>query len=175
VYYVDRETIRRFEPDQRHVKAEPGYGLLWTEHRPSWVIERWIAREEGITLAGPDPKTLIDPVTTEEFREGARGELVARLANWSGGVWPMKDLAPRASQAYEIETACRALCTIETGMLPSKRAALAWASEHLPPEWRPVFEFAERHHSDDSQDTTEVERVLAFVRYASERATMAAE
>ena len=175
VYYIDRATIRRFEPGQRHVKVEPGYGLFRTEHRTSWVIERSTVREHGVTLAGPDPKTLIDPITVDEMRDAARGELRKRLANWEEGVWPLSDLGHRGSQGFEIETACRALCTVETGAITSKPDALAWARKALPEKWHSLLDFAERYRKDRTQDISRVDEVLSFVRYAVERASMSAE
>lgn len=174
VFYIDRPTIRRFAPGQQHVKAEPGYGLFWAEHRPSWVIERWTAREHGVTLAGPDPKTLIDPVSEDEIRRAAASELRKRRANWEEGVWPLADLGHRGSQGYEIETACRVLCTVETGAITSKPDALAWARGALPEEWHSLLDFAEQYRKDRTQDMTQVDEVLAFVRYAVGRASMSA-
>jgi hypothetical protein len=175
VYYIDRATLRRFAPGQRHVKAEPGFGLFSAEHRPSWVIERWTVREHGVTLTGPDPKTLIDPVTVDEMREAALGELRKRLANWEDGVWPLTDLGHRGSQGFEIETACRVLCTVETGAIASKPDALAWARGALPARWHSLLDFAEAYRKDRTQDPSRVEEVLAFVRFAISRATMTAE
>jgi len=174
-YYIDRETIRRFAPRQRHVKAEPGYGLFRTEHRPSWVIERWTVREHGITLGGPDPKELIDPVSANELREAALGELQQRLANWEAGIWPLSDLVHRGSQGFEIETACRVLLTIETGDIASKRDALAWAGGTLAKEWQSLLDFAERYRKDPTEDPARIQEVLTFVRYALARASMTAE
>jgi predicted nucleotidyltransferase len=172
VYYIDRETIRRFEPGQRHVKAEPGYGLFRTEHRPSWVIERWTVREYGVKLAGPDPKQLIEPVTEHELREAATGELQQRLTNWEEGIWPLSDLGHRGSQGFEIETACRVLLTVESGAVSSKQDALTWARERLPEEWHPLLDLAELYRKDRTQDASCVDQVLSFVRWAVGRASM---
>jgi predicted nucleotidyltransferase len=170
VYYIDRRTIRRFAPGQMHVKAEPGYGLFRTEHRPGWVIERWTVREHGITLAGPDPRELIDPVTVDELRRASLGELQTRLANWENGVWPLADLGHRGSQGFEIETACRALLTVKSGAITSKPEALAWARGELPDEWRPLLDFAERYRKDRTPDASCVDQVLGFMRWAAARA-----
>ena len=41
VYYVDRETIRRFAEGQRHVKVGTGEPFSWRQNRPNWALERW--------------------------------------------------------------------------------------------------------------------------------------
>lgn len=157
------------------MKAEPGYGLFRAEHRPCWVIERWTVRERGITLCGPDPKALIDPVSADRLREAARAELTARIANWESGVWPTSDLGHRGAQGFEIETACRVLHTVETGTIAGKQDALDWARSRLPSEWHPLLDFAERCRKDRTQDPSRVEQVLDFVRWAAEQASMSAE
>ena len=40
-----------------------------------WPIHRHILREQGVVLAGPPPRTLIDPVQPDELREAVRGIL----------------------------------------------------------------------------------------------------
>jgi len=35
--------------------------LIAEEHDRGWVIHRHVVREHGAALAGPDPRTLIDP------------------------------------------------------------------------------------------------------------------
>jgi hypothetical protein len=167
VYYIDRATIRRCQPGQRHMKAEPGYGLFRAEHRRGWVIERWTVREHGITLAGPEPKDLIELVTVDELRVAALAELQTRLANWETGVWPLSDLGLRGSQGFEIETACRVLLTAERGVIASKPDALTWARGVLPERWHALLDFAKRHRKDRTLDFSRVDEVLDFLRWAA--------
>ena len=170
VYYVDRETIRRFEPGQQHVKAEPGFGVYRTEHRAGWVIERWVVREHGVTLAGPDPKTLIEQVSADEMREAALGELRARQRNWAEGTWPREHLAYRGAQGFDVETVCRGRYTMATGKLCTKDEALDWAYDALPAEFRPLIEFARRYRKDWKADETMVEEVLRMLAWAVDTA-----
>lgn len=175
VFYIDRQTVRRWAPGQKHLRVEPDAALHWEAQRANFVIERWVLRERGVTLEGPEPKTLIDPVSVEELREAASGELQSRARNWTDGTWPLSELGHRGAQGFDVETVCRALYTIATGELCSKARAVAWAMETLPPEWRPLLEWSQRYKKDRTQDASRVEEVLAFVRYGAERASMAAE
>lgn len=168
VYYIDRTTLRRFAPSQRHVKIEPGEPLCRTEHRPGWVIERWVVRERGVTLAGPDPKSLIDSVSADELRWAAGEELRARLTNWSGGRWPITEMAHLGAQSFEVETACRALHTVQMGQPSSKREAVAWALGALPERWYELIEWSRRHKKEQTQDPSRVPEVLEFLRWAVE-------
>src|SRR2546427_11235358 len=40
-----------------------------------WIIHRHMLREHGVVLAGPAPRTLIDPVQPSELREAVLGIL----------------------------------------------------------------------------------------------------
>jgi hypothetical protein len=46
----------------------PGDKLHIMEHRAAWIVQRWILRERGITITGPDLKTRIDPVSPGSLR-----------------------------------------------------------------------------------------------------------
>jgi predicted nucleotidyltransferase len=170
VYYIDKPSLRRYRPGQPLVRVEPGFGLYRTEERPNWVLERWTVRERGIVLLGPDPKTLIDPVSPQEIREAAVGELRQRLQNWRDGTWPRSELLHRGAQSYEVETACRALSTHETGTLSSKGEAAAWALENLPERWRPLIEWAHKHRKDRTPDETRIDEVMRFLSWATKKA-----
>jgi predicted nucleotidyltransferase len=165
VYYIDRLTLRRFAPGQRHVKVGIDDPFGWTEHRPNWVLERWTVREHGVTLLGADPQTLIDPVSPDEMREAAAGELRIRLGNWMDGRWPRSELRTIGTQAFEVETVCRALQTVETGKPDTKRAAVAWALAALPERWHALIEWADRQRKDTGTDESRVAEVLEFLRW----------
>ncbi len=38
------------------------------QHDADWIVQRYILRERGITVTGPDPKTLIAPVSPADLR-----------------------------------------------------------------------------------------------------------
>jgi hypothetical protein len=166
IYYIDRATLRRFGPGQRHVKVGPDDPLGWTEHRPGWVIERWVVREHGVTLTGPDPRTLIDPIGPDEMRWAAAEELRWRLVRWRGGAWPMSEMTYRGTQAFEVQTVCRAVFTTETGEAASKQVAMRWALEALPVRWHGLIEWSLRHAKERRQDPAAVPEVLEFLAWA---------
>ncbi len=166
VYYIDRATLWRFGPGQRHVKVGPDDPLGWTEHRPNWVIERWVVHEHGVTLTGPDPKTLIDRVAPDEMRWAAGEEVRWRLAHWRDGTWPMSEMAHRGAQAFEVETVCRAVHTADAGEVSSKRVAVEWALGALPERWHGLIEWSQRHKKDPTQDPARVSEVLEFLAWA---------
>lgn len=169
VYYVDRRTIRRFAEGQRHVKVGTGEPFSWRQNRPNWALERWTVRERGVTIAGPDPKTLIDPVSPGDLRSAAGAELRARLQHWTDGSWPREDLAYLGAQAFEIEIVCRATFTMERGQVSSKRAAVDWALASLPERWGDLIEWSQGHPRDLRRDETRVPEVLELLGWAAEK------
>jgi hypothetical protein len=171
VSYIDRISIRRFEPGQRHPSSGTGLPFERWDHRPNWVLELWTVRERGVVIDGPEPKTLIDPISATAIREAVRDELLERLAHWSDGSWPAEEMAHRGAQVFEIETVCRALQTIATAELTTKAQAVAWALDTLGGPWRPLVKWSRGHRGDDTKDETKVPEVMSFLRWAVTRAT----
>lgn len=164
--YIHRAALKRFQPGERHPTLESGRTLEWSEHRDNWVIERWTVREHGITLSGPDAKTLIDPISAAEIHVAVR----ARLRDWANWAAQPDDpawLLPRSHQAYVVETICRALHTLASGALSSKRHASAWALATLPEHWHALVERTRAWRTDSTPDPSTVPEVLRFVRWAT--------
>jgi hypothetical protein len=166
IAYVDRAAWRRFEPGLRHPSLGQGETLAWSEHRDNWILERWTVRECGVTLLGPAPQTLIDPITTDELRMAVR----ARLPDWADWANQPDDpdwRSPRAHKAYVVETMCRALAALAGGQLLSKPRAVAWALATLPEPWRSMVERSQGWRTDQTIDLAIVPEVQGFVRWAS--------
>jgi len=168
VSYVDRASLKRFEPGQRR---HPTVGSDWpfgrAEHRENFVLERWTVREGGVAVVGPDPKTLIDPISPEELRAAVRDELRARLRDWAGGEEAPGWLLPRYYQAFEVETVCRSLYTLAHGELPTKLQAVAWALGALPEPWRELVAWSQEHRADRTPDDARIPDVMRFVRWVA--------
>lgn len=176
--YVGQQALRNPVPDPpaggppalpRYPNIERGRGerLKMAEHDESWLVHRTILRERGITLAGPPPQTLVDPVTATELRHA----MLAVLRRWPAplleqparlGVWGV--------HSYVVTTLCRMLYTLHHGTVTSKAIASRWAQEMLDSQWQPVIEQAWvwRYHPQPAASAEEVETTMAFIRYALE-------
>ncbi|KRE92602.1 hypothetical protein ASG76_16700 [Nocardioides sp. Soil774] len=109
--------------------------MEWSEHcNQPWT--RWILREHGITLVGPCPSELMDPVPDDVLRTHARGT----LATLSRDVEAWCPPGVAWCQRYLVVQACRSLYTVRTGQVASKRDALRWAMMHGDPRWRPLLQ-----------------------------------
>ena len=164
--YIDRASLRRFEPGRRFLTVECETTLRWKVHETSWLIERWVLREKGVTLLGPDPHALIDPISTEELRDAIRLR-VREWAKWAADPHDPEWLPPRSHQAYVVETMCRALYGLALGELASKRQAAAWAASALPKRWRGLVENAVARRADATPDEATIEDVLGFAQWVA--------
>lgn len=167
IAYVDRAALRRFRPGLRHPTLGQGETLALTEHRSNWILERWTVREHGVTLLGPNPQSLIDPISFAELR-AAVAERLQYWAEWAKEPEEPEWLAPRrAAAAYAVETICRALHTLACGELSSKRRAVEWATRALPEPWRTTAGRTRRWRTDDTPDPAIVPEVMGFILWAA--------
>lgn len=132
--YVSQTSIRRFDPNLPPCPTI-NEGKFYVERQGSdWIIQRHIIREYGKALAGPDPKTLIDPVTPDDLRRSVQGV----LNEWW---WPMLDnpdwIRSVEYQAFAVLTMCRALHALQCGTIVSKPIAARWAQATLDSSWSP--------------------------------------
>lgn len=139
--------------------------LVRSEHDNSQVV-RWCLREKGVTLAGPDPKTLIDPTPPQALKAEVRRTMDLCLAV---GLEPMHLVA---WQAFWVGLFCRILHTLETGEVTSKKAAMTWAEQALDPAWAGLIARAKALKKGDEAtagqpaDPAEIAATRAFAEYA---------
>jgi hypothetical protein len=131
--YIPRDALRRHDPSNaRHPHIERGERLRLERHWSDWVLQRHVLREQGLTLAGPPPETLIDPVGPDELRAAVRG-IVREW--WAPFIAEPTRLEQDGYRAYAVLTMCRALHTVEHGTIVPKREAAAWSAGALPARW----------------------------------------
>lgn len=172
--YVPREQLRQLDSARRpwfyfdNGATEPA----WDNHDNTAVV-RWSLRQHGVALVGPDPRTLIDPISAGDLRIHVV-EAIPEWVKWApqptkaGGV-------SRWKQAYVVVNLCRMLHTLDSGVVGSKRRGGEWALNALDPEWRDLIRQALDDRSDpwgrvhQSADPVLVQRTLQFVDYAARR------
>lgn len=173
--YIDHNALKRFRAAERYPTIERGGFLRWSEHHTNWILERWIVREHGITLIGPDPKTLIEPISEEEIHSAVS----IRLRDWVSFANQLDDPNWRSSlghKAYVVETMCRIMFTLECGNICSKPNAVIWALETFPEPWRSLVERSQSWRTDNitSPDTNIISEVMRFVHWVASNARLAA-
>lgn len=151
--------------------------LIQSDHCNTLVV-RWALREHGVTLVGPAPTTLVDPIPAAALR----AEILATMRIWGADILAHPDeYDNRFYQTYIVLSYCRMLHDLRNGFPGSKPAGAAWAKANLNPSWgalidrtwagRPVPEVSVRQPADPA----DFRATLEFVRYALGEADAYAE
>jgi Domain of unknown function (DUF4111)/Nucleotidyltransferase domain len=111
-------------------------------HDNQWHV-RWILRERAVTLAGPDPKTLVQSIPAKALRAEmveAMNKLATLFIAEIGQ--PLTYFNSRFGQSFAVLTCCRILHTLETAIVHSKLAGVEWAKQALDPAWHELIQQA---------------------------------
>lgn len=158
-WYVLAEDARRSDPPS-HAWREDRRDTSWAIHRAHWFAGRYV------NLHGAEPADVVRPPTWDELMRELDRELEHIERHVVEG-----DTDPYEA-TYAILTGSRILRALATrDVVISKRAAGAWALEHLPARWHGALRIALRTY--DGQGTANDARLLAaemstFVRHARE-------
>ena len=165
--YVPKDLLRRVDPEHtQFLFLDNGASELVLDDHCNTAVVRWVLREYGVVLAGPDPASLVDPVAPAQLREEAL-RTVATYVDWAH-----EGAMNRWKQPYLVLTFCRMLHTLHAGVVASKREAAEWAIGALNPEWAPLIRRALEDRPDPSgryyqPAEPELEALtLEFVAYA---------
>jgi len=142
--------------------------MQWSTHCNT-EDERWVLRERGITLAGPDPREFVRAVPADALRSKMPRLIESFLPDLFS--WTSFDIA--WSQRYAVTTLCRMLYTLDTGEVASKQASLEWAKHALIPAWHELIQQVLDDRAiawDDPPRTGSVEATIAFAEYARQHA-----
>lgn len=104
-------------------------------HDNRWHV-RWTLRERGITIIGPDPKTLLHPVPAGALHSEAVAAIQELKSRFVAEIdRPLGWFNTRFGQSFAVLTCCRMLYTCKTGTVQSKLSAVKWAEQFLDPAW----------------------------------------
>ena len=167
VAYVPQDALRRSDPTHiryHHLDRGNGEVLHWMTAESDWNIYRYILHERGIVITGPDPKTLIDPVSPHDLRLAVANGLPVWfhpiLANPA-------EINKRGYQSFFVLSICRMLYTLKHGEILSKAAAASWALDNLGGKWKPLIERAliGRQKPEIEADPKDIQGTLDMMRY----------
>jgi len=113
-----------------------------SEHDNNWHV-RWILREQGITLVGPEPQTILRSIPNAELLGEMRISLHRIMLIFEEAIHqPLNFFNSQFGQSFVVLTYCRMLHTLHTGEVQSKKAGAEWAKEFVAPEWRQLIDRA---------------------------------
>ncbi len=167
VSYIPQSALRRFDRQNKfhpHMDRGEGETLHRMAHESDWIIQRHILRERGIVVMGPDPKTLIDPVSPDELRQA----IVDVLPLWLDPILndPSR-INKRGYQSLFVLSLCRVLYTLRHGEIIPKHAAAKWGKENLDGRWLPLIERAliGRQNPGLDVEPEDIQGTLDMMRY----------
>lgn len=161
--YVPRQVLRRWTSDHPPCPFVEADSFQVT-NQGSAVIQRHIIRQHGVVVAGSSPHTLIDPVGADDLRNA----LWDMLEKW----WrPLLDepawIQQSQEQPFAILTMCRALYTLEHGVVASKPVAARWGQNTFGEPWSRSIEWALTWPLDTQSN--HLASTLSLIRYTLNR------
>ena len=177
VSYIPKDALRRFDAsDNLHPHLDRGNDevLHWMNHESDWIIQRYILRERGVAITGPDLQSLIDPISRDELRQA----VVNVLPLWT---YPIledpHEIDSRGYQSYCVLSLCRMLYTLQDKAILSKPDAAQWALHTLDDRWKPLIERAiiGRQNANlraEIEDIYETLEMMRFVLRVSKQPTI---
>ena len=111
-----------------------GSPMLERSDHDNTLVVRWTLRSKSRAVLGPDPATFAPDVSADALR----GEIRSSMLGWEQLM--LCDPPPfnnRFHQVFLVLNNCRALQDLREGRITSKLEGVAWARQHLDPEWQP--------------------------------------
>lgn len=169
------KSVLRQPPDGRPLWfLEHGSRSLIQSNHCNTLLVRWVVREHGVTLAGPPPAALVDPITVTALRQAILAAIQERGQKALAEPEPYNN---RFEQTYLVLNFCRMLHDLRNGFPGSKLAGANWAKANLDPRWRGLIDrtWAGRPRpeltSRQPADPEDFQATLEFLRYIISEAT----
>lgn len=157
--YIPLADLRRYTTGKTmHPHIDRGEALAIEQHDTDWIVQRFITREYGVVLLGPDPKTLIDPISQHQLRQA----VLDLLWWWEQQLVDTTRVSQSGYQAYAVLSMCRIRYTLAEGAVLSKPRAAQWALHNLHPCWQPLIQRALAWQPGEALD--QLAETLAFIR-----------
>lgn len=126
VVYLSANALKTYRSETSPIAViSPNEPLHVKEAGSDWLLNWYVVREKGITLFGPSPESLIEPISQGAVLHAAR----EYAKEWRERI---KSRCHRGEQAYAILTMCRIFYTLKEGEIVSKKQAAAWAEKEWP-------------------------------------------
>jgi len=112
--------------------------LIKSDHCNTLVV-RSVVRERGITLAGPEPATLVDSISVTALRR----EMSNTMRTWAKDILEHQErYRNRFYQGYIVLNYSRMLHDLVKGRPSSKREGATWAKATLGTDWSALIDRA---------------------------------
>lgn len=160
--YVQKDSLKSVEPPKRLRPYINGGSLSMCPYGYEWVLEKYLIREQSVTVTGPHPGTFIDPVSSEDIRQ-ANSKILHQ--DWEPMLRESSRLENDEYQAYAVLTMCRCLFSFTHNKIASKKVAARWVQEKSS-VWQDLVEVALNWRKN--QEFNRLSEVKDFIRFTIE-------
>jgi hypothetical protein len=158
--YVPRLLIRRHDRNHPPVPTLHETRFYMAPLGIDWVIQRYVLRKYGVVIAGPEPKTFIDPVEGGHLRSA----VCALLEEWWQPMIQEPSWLERPGyQSYAVLSMCRCAFTLEHGEIINKSDATRWAQARWPIEWGSLILQADAWR--EGMKPGDLEKTIDFINF----------
>jgi len=172
--YFPREILRHStRTDEQLWYLDHGNRALLRSTHDNNIVVRWVLRANGVTLAGPSPALLVDPIPVETLRE----QIMATIQRWGQEILNNPEhFNNRFYQGFIILNYSRMVHDLHSGFTGSKLAGAEWAKANFDPSWQGLIDRAWNGRDDAAissrqrADPGDFQATLEFVRYSMNQA-----
>lgn len=138
--YIPRDILRDYNLAGKDVwYLDHGSTSFKRSAHDNTIAVKWILREKGVVLAGPNPQELMNPIPVSELRL----DIYRTFANWAAAIFENhEEIGSHFYQTFAVLSYCRMLHDIHPGEISSKRDGAEWAKAHLDPKWHDLIDEA---------------------------------
>jgi GrpB-like predicted nucleotidyltransferase (UPF0157 family)/RimJ/RimL family protein N-acetyltransferase len=136
--YIPQKDLLDFDPQGMCPYFNEGRYYLG-HYGNNYLIELFVLREKGISVAGPDIKSLIKGISTQSLKAAIQKNL---HEYWEPNLIDFSKFKRSDYQVFAILTMCRTLYSLETGKITSKIEAAQWAMQQLDTKWKNLIKLA---------------------------------
>lgn len=172
--YIPRDILRDYRLAGKEVwYLDHGSTTFERSAHDNTIAVKWILREKGVVLAGPDPSEIMEQIPVAELRM----DIYQTFANWAKFIFASPDeISSHFYQTFAVLSYCRMLNDIRCGDIGSKRDGTEWVKANLDPGWHDLIDRAWIGRPNPSlsvkrpADPEDVQRTVEFIRICLERA-----
>jgi hypothetical protein len=134
--YIPMHDLLNFDP--RNIRPYFNEGNFYlASYGSNFIIELYMLREKGITLAGPNIKMLVKEISLEDLKLAIQKNLDEY---WKPMLNDLEKFKRSDYQVFAILTMCRTLYSLERGSIASKTEAAQWAIKNIYADWKDLIE-----------------------------------
>jgi hypothetical protein len=138
--YIPRDILRDYNLAGRDVwYLNHGSTTFRRSAHDNTIAVKWILREKGVVLAGPDPQAIMNPIPIAALRL----DMYRTYADWAAAIFDNhEEIGSHFYQTFAVLSYCRVLHDIHCGEIRSKRDGAEWAKARIDPKWHDLIDKA---------------------------------